>query len=217
MPAPRQSKGMIAPLFGVVFAWPYRFGLKGLHAAGFRPWQLTALSLVANGIIGWLILSGRLFLPGLLLIVAGLLDIFDGGLARLRGEESRWGAFLDSVVDRASDIILFGCIFWVEYGQGHTVTAAFALAAMAISLLVSYIRAQAEALGLSLTEGFVQRLERYVALMVGLTLPRALVWVLALLTALGGLTAAQRLWAAWHRLPSTPGPVQTGAAGRHTA
>jgi CDP-diacylglycerol--glycerol-3-phosphate 3-phosphatidyltransferase len=217
MPAPRRSKGMIAPLFGVMFAWPYRFGLKGLHAAGFRPWQLTGLSLAANGVIGWLILSGRLFLPGLLLIVAGLLDIFDGGLARLRGEESRWGAFLDSVVDRASDIILFGCIFWVEYGQGHTVTAALALTTLAISLLVSYIRAQAEALGVSLTEGFVQRLERYVALMVGLTLPHALVWVLALLTTLGGLTAAQRLWAAWHRLPSTPRPVRSPRVGRRTA
>src|SRR5207237_7552131 len=104
------AKGMTAPLFRIVFAWPYRLGLKGLHAAGFRPWQLTGLSLVANAVIGWLILSGRLFISGLLLIAAGLLDIFDGGLARLRGEESRWGAFLDSVVDRASDIILFGCI-----------------------------------------------------------------------------------------------------------
>jgi CDP-diacylglycerol--glycerol-3-phosphate 3-phosphatidyltransferase len=195
---------MIAPLFRIVFAWPYRLGLKGLHAAGFRPWQLTGLSLVANAVIGWLILSGRLFISGLLLIAAGLLDIFDGGLARLRGEESRWGAFLDSVVDRASDIILFGCIFWVEYGQGHTVTAAFALTALGVSLLVSYIRAQAEALGLSLTEGFVQRLERYVALMVGLTLPGALPWVLGLLTVLGSLTAVQRMWTAWHRLPSTP-------------
>jgi len=208
---------MIAPLFGVVFAWPYRLGLKGLHRAGFRPWQLTLLSLVANAAIGWLILTGRLFLPGLLLMVAGLLDIFDGGLARLRGEESRWGAFMDSVIDRASDIILFGCIFWVEFGQGHRVTAAFAMAALLVSLLVSYVRAQAEALGLSLTEGFVQRLERYVALMIGLTLPRALLWILVLLTALGGLTVIQRLWSAWRQLPTTPGPLRRSTTRRRVA
>jgi CDP-diacylglycerol--glycerol-3-phosphate 3-phosphatidyltransferase len=217
MPAPRKSKGMIAPLFGVVFAWPYRLGLKGLHRAGFRPWQLTVLSLVANGVIGWLILSGRLFLPGLLLIVAGLLDIFDGGLARIRGEASRWGAFLDSVMDRASDIIVFGCIFWVEFGQGHGTTAAFSLAALLIALLVSYVRAQAEALGLTLTEGFVQRLERYVALMIGLTLPRALLWVLVLLTVLGGLTAIQRVWSAWRQLPTSPAQLRRSPARRHLA
>ncbi len=191
---------MIAPTFRVVFAWPYRMGLLGLYRAGFRPWQLTVLSLVANAVIGWLIVTGRFFLPGLLLIVAGLFDIFDGGLARLRGEASRSGAFLDSVIDRASDVILFGCLFWALSGQGHRAAAAFALTAMIASLMVSYIRAQAEAEGLSLTEGMVQRLERYVALMIGLTAPGTLLPVLILLTALGGATALQRLWSAWRQL-----------------
>src|SRR5437667_7493707 len=141
MPAPRKSRGMIAPLFGVVFAWPYRLGLKGLHRAGFRPWQLTLLSLVANAAIGWLILTGRLFLPGLLLMVAGLLDIFDGGLARLRGEESRWGAFMDSVIDRASDIILFGCIVWLEFGHGPRLTAGIPRAGLLAATLARHVRA----------------------------------------------------------------------------
>ena len=78
--------------------------------------------------------------------------------------------------------------------------AAFALTAMIASLMVSYIRAQAEAEGLSLTEGMVQRLERYVALMIGLTAPGTLLPVLVLLTALGGATALQRLWSAWRQL-----------------
>jgi CDP-diacylglycerol---glycerol-3-phosphate 3-phosphatidyltransferase len=191
---------MIAPAFRVVFAWPYRMGLLGLYKAGFHPWQLTGLSLISNAVVGWLLITGRFFLPGLLLIVAGLFDIFDGGLARLRKEASRAGAFLDSVTDRASDVILFGCLFWALAGQGRRAEAAFALTALIASLLVSYIRAEAEAMGLSLTEGMVQRLERYVALMVGLTLPNALLWVLVALTALGAATAGQRLWSAWRQL-----------------
>lgn len=196
LPAPRSTKGIIAPIFRVVFAWPYRMGLAGLYRAGLRPWQLTVLSLVTNGICGWLIVVGHYFLSGLLLMVAGLLDIFDGGLARLREEASRSGAFLDSVMDRASDIILFGCIFWAEAGHDHGPAAAFALSGMAVALIVSYVRAEAEALGLSLTEGMVQRLERYVLLMIGLTAPGALLPVLVLLTVLGAATVLQRLWSA---------------------
>jgi CDP-diacylglycerol---glycerol-3-phosphate 3-phosphatidyltransferase len=200
MPGPRQQKGMIAPVFRVVFAWPYRIALAGLYRAGFRPWQLTLLSLVANAVCGWLIVTGRFFLPGILLLPAGLLDIFDGALARMRHEESRGGAFLDSVVDRASDLIVFGALFWALSGQGKTLQAALAVSSLLVTLSVSYLRAQAEAMGVSITEGLMQRLERYVALMVGLTAPGALLPVLILLTALGGATVAQRLWSAWRQL-----------------
>jgi CDP-diacylglycerol--glycerol-3-phosphate 3-phosphatidyltransferase len=187
-----------------VFAWPYRFALAGLYRSGIRPWQLTLLSLVANGWIGWLLVRGDRFLPGLLLIVAGLFDVFDGGVARLRGEAGPAGAFLDSVIDRASDIILFGALYWSEAGQGHRTTAALALATLIVSLLVSYIRAEAEAQKIELTEGFMQRLERYVALMVGLTWPGALLPVLVIMTGLGGLTALQRAVAAMTQIGRAP-------------
>lgn len=195
-------KGAIAPTLGVVFAWPYRVVLAGLYRAGFRPWHLTLLSLAANCVVGWLLLTGRRFLPGMLLIPAGMLDIFDGGIARLRGEASRSGAFLDSVLDRVADVIVVGCLFWslAGQGQGHELAAGLALAALVCSFLVSYVRAQAEALHLPMTEGFVQRLERYVALIFGLIVPGALTPVLALLTALGAATAAQRVGSAWKRL-----------------
>ncbi len=192
---------MIAPWFGVIFAWPYRIALAGLYRAGFRAWHLTVLSLAANGVCAWLILTGRLFLPGILLLPAGLLDIFDGALARQRGEESRAGAFLDSVVDRASDILVFGALFWLLAGQGHTIEAALAITSLIVSLSVSFLRAQAEALNLTLTEGLMQRLERYVALMIGLTAPGALLPVLVVLTALGGATVLQRFVSAWRQLP----------------
>lgn len=200
LPAPRRTESAIGPLFRSVFKWPYRVALAGLYRAGFRPWQLTALSLLANALIGWLLVTGRFFIPGLLLMLAGLFDIFDGGLARLRGEASRAGAFLDSVVDRVSDFILFGSLFWALAGQGHRLAAAFALSSLIVSLLVSHIRAEGEAMGLSLTEGVFQRLERYVMLIIGLTAPGALVPVLVILTALGGFTVIQRGASAWRQL-----------------
>jgi CDP-diacylglycerol--glycerol-3-phosphate 3-phosphatidyltransferase len=204
LPKPRESSGAIAPLFRTIFAWPYRIALLGLYRAGFLPWQLTLLSLVTNGVIGWMLVTGRRFLPGVLLLVAGLLDIFDGGLARLRGTAGRAGAFLDSVVDRISDVILFGCLFWSLAGQGHRLAAALALAGLLVTLTVSHVRAEAEAVGLSLTEGLLQRLERYVLLMIGLTAPRTLLPVLFVLAALGGLTVIQRIGSAWRQLSQEP-------------
>ena len=197
---PRRSKGAIAPVFRIVFAWPYRVALAGLYRARVLPLQLTLASLATNVALGLLLLTGRRLLPGLLLLPAGLLDIFDGGLARLRGEESRFGAFLDSVMDRISDVVLFGALFWSEAGQGHRLTAALALTSLIVSLLVSHIRAEGEAVGLKLTEGVFQRLERYVALMVGLTAPGSLAYVLAILSGLGAVTIVQRSASAWRQL-----------------
>jgi phosphatidylglycerophosphate synthase len=200
LPAPRRTESAIGPLFRTVFKWPYRIALAGLYRGGFRPWQLTALSLATNVVAGWLLVRGDRFVPGLLLAVAGLFDIFDGSLARLRGEASRWGAFLDSVLDRVSDMILFGALFWSLAGRGDRLSGALALSTLIVSMLVSHIRAEAEAMGLSLTEGFMQRLERYVLLMIGLIVPRTLTPVLAVLTALGTFTVVQRGVLAWGQL-----------------
>jgi CDP-diacylglycerol--glycerol-3-phosphate 3-phosphatidyltransferase len=211
-PGPRRNQSVIGPLFQKVFMWPYRLVLVGLFKAGVRPWQLTLLSVITNVIIGWLLIDGQFFLSGMLLIPAGLFDVFDGGVARMRGEDSRLGAFLDSTLDRVSDGILFGCLFWALAGQGRHTTATLALSTLSISLVVSQIRAEGEALGVKLSEGVFQRLERYVALMVGLTAPGALQPVLAILTGLGGITIAQRVWSAWRGLSKPPPPAQASTA-----
>jgi CDP-diacylglycerol--glycerol-3-phosphate 3-phosphatidyltransferase len=200
MPAPRPSRGAIGPLLGTAFAWPYRVVLAGLYRAGLRPWQLTVLSVVGNAAVAWLLLAGRPFLGGMLLLLAGLLDVFDGGLARLRKEAGPQGAFLDSVLDRVSDMLVFAALFWALSGGGRVVEAGLALAALVVSLLVSHVRAEAEAAGLALTEGLMQRLERYVLLTVGLTVPGALLPVLAALAGLGAVTLLQRLALAWRQL-----------------
>jgi CDP-diacylglycerol--glycerol-3-phosphate 3-phosphatidyltransferase len=202
LPAPRENPSVIGPLFRWLFQWPYRYALAGLYRLRFRPWQLTLLSLVANLVVGALLLTGRRLLPGLLLLGAGLLDIFDGGVARLRGEESPRGALLDAVVDRVSDGVVFGAIYLAEATVHHNrLTAGLALFGLVVSLLVSHVRAESEAAGLRMTEGSIQRLERYVGLIIGLTVPGALLPVLVGLAVLGLVTAFQRIGAAWRGLP----------------
>jgi CDP-diacylglycerol---glycerol-3-phosphate 3-phosphatidyltransferase len=163
------------------------------------------LSLVMNGVCGWLLLTGRRLLPGLLLLAAGLFDVFDGGVARLRGEESRKGALLDPTVDRGADGIVFGSVFLAEaVVHGDRLTAALALGTMVASLLVSHFRAEGEAAGLRLAEGSVQRLERYVGLVIGRSVPGALAPVLGALFLLSLVTVFQRLVAAWRGLSPAP-------------
>ena len=200
MPAPREATGLAAKPMRYVFTWPYRVALAGVYKAGFKAWHLTVLGLLTNIAVGVLLVRGERLLPGLLLIPAGLLDVFDGAVARLRGEASRFGAFLDSVLDRVSDVILFGCLYWSLAGQRHELEAGLALATMVIALSVSHIRAEAEAAGVELSEGYFQRLERYIAMMIGLPLPGALLPALAILTALGALTVLQRGWTALERV-----------------
>jgi CDP-diacylglycerol---glycerol-3-phosphate 3-phosphatidyltransferase len=203
MPAPRENPSVAGPVFQWTFQWPYRFALWGLYRLGVRPWQLSILSLIGNAICGVLLLTGRRFLPGILLLPAGLFDVFDGGVARLRGEASRTGALLDAVIDRASDIIIFGCIAIAEATiHGEPATAGMALAALVVSLLVSGIRAEGEAAGVDMAEGSVQRLERYIGLMFGLTAPNMLFPVLAVLTGLSLITVVQRTVRAWRALPA---------------
>lgn len=201
MPPPREADGAAAPAMRRIFDWPYRAILAAVIALRLSPMQLTFLGFATNVVIGWLLVQGEALLAGLLLIPAGLFDVLDGAVARLRGTASRFGAFTDAVLDRVSDMILFGCLYWMLSGQGQELEAALALVTLVISLTVSHIRAEAEAVGVSLSEGLFQRLERYLAMMIGLMFPGMLLPMLVLLTALGGFTVVQRGWNALARAP----------------
>jgi len=196
LPAPRKSEGAAGGAMQRMFAWPYRAILAFLLWTGIRPWQLTLLSLALNVVVGVLIVTGDWLVAGLVLMLAGMCDVFDGSVARQRGEEKRSGAFMDSVLDRVSDAILFSCLFWALWASGETLQAALALVTLVVSLSVSHIRAESEAIGVVMTEGFFQRLERFIALMIGLLIPGAMLPVLVLLTVLGAATALQRTWLA---------------------
>jgi CDP-diacylglycerol--glycerol-3-phosphate 3-phosphatidyltransferase len=196
LPKPRKNESAAGGAIQWIFQWPYRAILAFLIWARVRPWHLTILSLVLNVVTGVLIIAGAWFLAGWVLLAAGLCDVFDGSVARHRGQQKRSGAFMDSVLDRVSDAILFSCLFWALASDGRRLDAALALSTLVVSLSVSHIRAEAEAVGVQLSEGFFQRLERFLALMIGLVIPGAMTPVLLVLAALGALTALQRGWSA---------------------
>jgi len=179
-----------------IFAWPYRAILAFLVWTGVRPWQLTLLSLGLTIAAGGLIVTGAWGWAGVAVIVASMADVFDGSVARHRGEAKRSGAFMDSVLDRVSDMVLFSCLFWALAADGARLEAILALVTLVVSLSVSHVRAEAEAAGVRLTEGLFQRLERMLAMMVGLLIPGAMLPVLVLLAALGAFTVAQRAFSA---------------------
>jgi len=199
MPPPRKNESAAGGAMQRLLAWPYRAILAFLIWTGVRPWQLTLLSPVFIVLAGWQIVEGNWLVAGFLLIVGSLLDVFDGSVARHRGEEKRSGAFMDSVLDRVSDMILFSCLFWNLAAQGEMVQAGLALLTLIVSLGVSQIRAEAEAVGISLSEGLFQRLERMLALMIGLLIPGMMFPALIVLATLGVFTVVQRGFTALSR------------------
>lgn len=154
-----------APLLGPrVRAW-YRGVFEPLEVElarwGIRPDHLTYAQLVVSVLAGLGFAAGAMFLAGWLTILAGTLDILDGGLARRSGVASPRGAFVDSVVDRWAEFATFVGL-GIFYRDGPMVLVV-ALAAFA-SQMVSYVRARAEGLGIELSGGRAQRPERYVIL-----------------------------------------------------
>lgn len=190
---PREVKGLVAPLLRVVFAAPWRGALRLLLWMRVTADQLTMASLVLNVWIAVLLARGGRFLPGVLLLPAGLLDVFDGSVARMRGTSGTRGAYMDALLDRASDAAVLGALFLSLAWQGRSAQAALALGALAVSLFVSHVRAEASVMGVTMGEGLFARLERYVALVIGLMVPGGLLWALIALVALGGVTVVQRL------------------------
>jgi CDP-diacylglycerol--glycerol-3-phosphate 3-phosphatidyltransferase len=192
MPPPRKSEGAAGGAAQHIFAWPYRGVLAFLLWTGVSPNQLTLLALAASIASGALIVVGEWTWAGLALVLGGTFDVMDGSVARHRGESGRSGAFMDSVLDRVSDMILCSCLFWRLAGDGETTAAMLALITLVVSVAVSHVRAEAEAAKVVLTEGLFQRLERVIALIVGLLIPGAMLPVLTLLAVLGTATLLQR-------------------------
>ena len=133
---------------------------------------------------------------GAVVFVAGsLLDILDGALARAGGRTTPFGAFLDSTTDRISESFMLTAIAYLFYRHGQGVFVAVTVAAVAGSILVSYTRARAEALGLRGDVGIGSRAERVVVITAGLVLAPwgVLPWAIVLLTATAWVTVVQRV------------------------
>jgi CDP-diacylglycerol--glycerol-3-phosphate 3-phosphatidyltransferase len=137
------------------------------------------------------------WLGALLFVVGSILDILDGALARAGGKTTPFGAFLDSTTDRVGEAAMLGAIALIFHRYDHPVALALAFAGVAGSLLVSYTRARAEALGLKGDVGIGSRAERVVVITAGLVLAPISIWLLvaaiSLLTATAWITVLQRI------------------------
>ncbi|HVC32218.1 MAG TPA: CDP-alcohol phosphatidyltransferase family protein [Chloroflexota bacterium] len=156
------------------------------------PNGLTVIGFLLNVVVAAVLATGSLRLGGVLLLLAGAFDTLDGALARVTGATSRFGAFLDSSLDRYSEGLLLLGLLYDASRRGDGVVEVLAFTVILGSLMVSYCRARAEGLGLTCEVGFAPRPERVLILGVGLILGLELP-ALAILAVLTNLTALQRI------------------------
>lgn len=173
-----------------------------LHRLGVTPNMLTAAGVLGNVGAGVLAARGEFLAAGLTMLAFSALDFLDGALARATGQASDFGSVFDAVMDRVSEAaVLFG-LLWFYSDRGDRTEELLLFAAVVGSILVSYVRARAEIIGLRLREGVFTRAERVVLIGGGLVVQDAIMenvmtpilWILA---TLAGATAAQRLAIVW--------------------
>jgi phosphatidylglycerophosphate synthase len=139
------------------------------------------------------ILAHNLRWGALCMLPAALLDMVDGMVARVQGKNSEYGAFLDSVLDRYSDAAILLAIAWNLGNEGNMTGVILSCSSLVGSLIISYVRARAEGLGISCTHGLMERPERLILLFAGAVSDymTAALWVLSVLT---HVTVAQRIF-----------------------
>jgi CDP-diacylglycerol---glycerol-3-phosphate 3-phosphatidyltransferase len=191
--------------------------IQPLARLGVSPNLLTSIGLLLSLVTALVIAQGYLFIGGLLVLCAGIFDMFDGAMARVRNAATTFGAFLDSTLDRYSEsIILFGLLWYTLQHPGlqdllwpapHEQTWMITLIFVSVvgSLMVSYTKARAEGLGIECKSGLLARPERVIILAIGL-LSNTSIWALAILAVFSNITALERMISVWR---STRQPVET--------
>lgn len=189
--------------FRKVLASYFTSSVVGLLArTPLTPNTVTLIGFLVTVGAGVLIVTGHLFAAGFVVLAAGFFDILDGALARRTNRVTRFGAALDSTLDRLAEaVILIGLL--VVYAREQAV-AEVALVSVTLigSQLVSYVRAKAEGLGLQCEVGIFTRAERVVLLVLGLLLSQfdyALIAALAIIMVFSYVTVGQRLFHIWQQ------------------
>ncbi len=186
---------------------------QGLQPIGanIRRTGITADHLTAAGVLlaagaSVAIANGALRAGLLLLALCALPDLLDGAVAKASGTAGPRGAFFDSVSDRVTDALLLGGVAWYLSSTHSGRIAVLPLAVLGASMLISYERAKADALGFDARGGLMERAERIIALGVGLLFDSILVGVLWVMLVLTVVTAVQRFVRVWQQA-SAPKPA----------
>jgi CDP-diacylglycerol--glycerol-3-phosphate 3-phosphatidyltransferase len=177
-------KGLVDPLADF-------FNRLGIH-----PNYMTVAGLVLNAAGGFLIATGNISLGGVFILIGGPFDALDGAMARRLNQPTKFGAFVDSVTDRWSEMLILAGLLYYYLNSGlpdawlYCMLVFFATMG---SVMVSYTKSRAESLGFDASVGVLTRLERYLIMAPALVfnLPWMALWILAIFA---NFTALQRTW-----------------------
>ena len=194
-----------------------RFALPFLFRHPINPNLLSSIGAILSVVSGLAFARGHPVGGALLIMFGGVFDLIDGIVAREHGLSTRFGAFLDSTLDRVSDLAIFLGIMVYFSERGDTATVVLTGVALSASVLTSYVKARAEHFVPSLRGGVLERGERILLLALG-ALTGFLVPALWLIAVLGSATVVQRFVATYRELSqleseSPPLAAAHGAAG----
>ncbi|MFZ0980056.1 MAG: CDP-alcohol phosphatidyltransferase family protein [Candidatus Acidiferrales bacterium] len=173
---------MLMPKIGRYLSWPIDRLADLLAPTGIHPNIITWAALAANLVAGIFFAKGEFAIAGGTIVLAGLCDLLDGPVARRQNRVSLFGAFLDSILDRYADLLLFLGLLVYYALVNRFLYAVLAGAAMAGAVMVSYAKARAESLVPTAEIGFWERPERLVVMILGALTNRMEValWILAI-------------------------------------
>jgi CDP-diacylglycerol--glycerol-3-phosphate 3-phosphatidyltransferase len=173
------------------------------------PNAISMTGLALNIVAAVLVTQELWILAGLAFVVGSVMDTLDGRYSRMSGKGTQFGAFLDSTLDRIEEGIVLAAVAWVFADRGDAFAAAAVVVAVLASLMVSYTRARAEALGVECKVGIATRAVRVVILSAGLLLADLdlLAPAVYVLAGLGSLTVLQRIFHVRRALSAPAAPV----------
>jgi len=191
-----------------------------IKRTGIRADHLTLLGIAMAAAAAVAIGAGALRAGLVLLILTALPDVLDGAVAKASGTASPRGAFFDSVADRFTDALLLLGVAWYLADTQPGRIALLPMAVLGASMLISYERAKAEALGYNAKGGLMERAERLIALGFGLLFDSLLVPILWVMLALTLVTAGQRFLKVWKQasaeVPTRPTMRERSRSRRQT-
>jgi CDP-diacylglycerol--glycerol-3-phosphate 3-phosphatidyltransferase len=169
-----------------------------LSKTGVTPNTLTVMGFLVSVAAGVLIAKEYFLAGGLVVLFAGAFDLLDGPVARVTGKTSKFGGFLDSTLDRLSEAaVLAGILAYYTFFQKGTWEPLLAYACFVGSVMISYLRARAESLGVKCEVGIFTRAERVIVMSIGLIIGQwwhlAIPIMLGIITALAFVTVIQRV------------------------
>ena len=164
---------------------------------GFSPSGLTVIGVLVACVAAALIARGMLAAGGVVVLVAGIFDLFDGAVARMTNRATKFGALFDSVMDRVSEAVVLLGLLWFYLEDGEQLGAVLVYVSIVGSTMVSYVRARAEGLGIECKGGLMQRPERVASLGLGIIVGQwwqpAVLIVLGVIAVLTVVTTVQRV------------------------